>query len=228
MIFLNINLYNDDNPNLILNALTLFDTGASISVITKNKANALNLNTIGNRTSMRIANQLVGMLPRHETPEHTDGYEGFYHLMSFNGDVEKTELLFIIRDFDRDRLEKRKRELQHLVNKVNAEFGAATVVMEMNDQYYNMREKIEPLMYIVELAREAMLKAGVEPKVLPIRGGTDGARLSYMGLPTPNIFAGGHNFHGRFEFVPIPSMEKAVEVILQIAQMAPGYRVAEG
>src|SRR5690554_5073115 len=180
------------------------------------------------RNSMRIANQLVGMLPRHETPEHTDGYEGFYHLMSFNGDVEKTELLFIIRDFDRDRFEKRKRELQHLVNKVNAEFGAATVVMEMNDQYYNMREKIEPLMYIVELAREAMLKAGVEPKVLPIRGGTDGARLSYMGLPTPNIFAGGHNFHGRFEFVPIPSMEKAVEVILQIAQMVPGYRVAEG
>lgn len=180
------------------------------------------------RNSMRIANQLVGMLPRHETPEHTDGYEGFYHLMSFNGDVEKTELLFIIRDFDRDRFEKRKRELQHLVNKVNAEFGAATVVMEMNDQYYNMREKIEPLMYIVEFAREAMLKAGVEPKVLPIRGGTDGARLSYMGLPTPNIFAGGHNFHGRFEFVPIPSMEKAVEVILQIAQMAPGYRVAEG
>ncbi len=176
------------------------------------------------RNSMRIASQLVTMLPRHETPEHTDGYEGFYHLMSFNGDVEKTEMVFIIRDFEHDRFESRKREMHHLVNKINAEFGEGTMEMDLTDQYYNMREKIEPVMHIVELAREAMERAGVEPKVLPIRGGTDGARLSYMGLPTPNIFAGGHNFHGRFEFIPIQSMQKAVEVILQIAQMVPEYR----
>lgn len=171
------------------------------------------------RNSMRIAHQLASMLPRHETPEHTEGYEGFYHLMSFNGDVEKTELTYIIRDFDSDRFEKRKREMHHLVNKVNAEFGPDTVEIIMNDQYYNMRTKIEPKMHIVDLAAEAMKRAGVTPLILPIRGGTDGARLSYMGLPTPNIFAGGHNFHGRYEFIPVQSMEKAVKVILQIVQL---------
>ena len=173
------------------------------------------------KNSIRIANQLLSMLPRHETPEHTDGYEGFYHLNSFNGDVEKTEMQFIIRDFKSDRFADRKREMEHLVNKINSEFGAGTSELEMRDQYYNMREKIEPVMHIVELAKTAMEKVGVTPIVRPIRGGTDGARLSYMGLPTPNIFSGGHNFHGRFEFIPIPSMEKAVEVILKIVELLP-------
>jgi tripeptide aminopeptidase len=173
------------------------------------------------KNSMRIANQLIAMLPRHETPEHTEGYEGFYHLMAFNGNVEKTEMQFIIRDFRSDRFSDRKREMEHLVNKVNAEFGEGTMELEMRDQYFNMREKIEPVMYVVELARKAMVEAGVEPIIRPIRGGTDGARLSYMGLPTPNIFAGGHNFHGRYEFVPVQSMEKAVKVILKIAELVP-------
>jgi len=176
------------------------------------------------RNSMRIANQLIMMLPRHETPEHSDGYDGFYHLMSFNGDVEKTEMQFLIRDFKRDRFEDRKKEMQHLVKKVNQEFGEGTMQVEIKDQYYNMREKIEPVMYIVDLAEKAMREAGVVPKIKPIRGGTDGARLAFMGLPTPNIFAGGHNFHGRFEFLPIPSLEKAMEVILKIAALVPSLK----
>lgn len=171
------------------------------------------------RNSMRIANQVITMLPRHETPEHTDGYEGFYHLMSFNGDVEKSEMLFIIRDFKRDRFEDRKKEMEHLIRKVNSEFGEGTATLEMKDQYYNMREKIEPVMHVVDYAEQAMKEVGIKPIVKPIRGGTDGARLSFMGLPTPNIFAGGHNFHGRYEFVPVRSMQKAVEVILKIAEL---------
>lgn len=178
------------------------------------------------RNSIRIANQLIMMLPRHETPEHADGYEGFYHLMSFNGDVEKTEMQFLIRDFKRDRFEDRKEEMQHLVNKVNHEFGEGTMELEIKDQYYNMREKIEPVMYIVDLAEKAMREVGVVPKIKPIRGGTDGARLAFMGLPTPNIFAGGHNFHGRFEFLPVPSLEKAMEVILKIAELVPSVKKA--
>ncbi|MCT4589348.1 MAG: peptidase T [Carboxylicivirga sp.] len=171
------------------------------------------------RNSIRIANQIMTMLPRHETPEHTDGYEGFYHLMSFNGDVEKTEMVYIIRDFKRDRFEDRKKEMQHLINKINAEYGERTASVEINDQYYNMREKVEPVMHVVDYAKEAMEEVGVTPIVKPIRGGTDGSRLSYMGLPCPNIFAGGHNFHGRFEFVPVQSMQKAVEVILKISEL---------
>lgn len=173
------------------------------------------------KNSMRIANQFVSMLPRHETPEHTEGYEGFYHLNSFVGDVERSEMQFIIRDFNNERFADRKREMQHLVNKINAEFGTGTADLEMRDQYYNMRDKIEPVMYIVDLAREAMKIVGVAPIVRPIRGGTDGARLSFMGLPTPNIFAGGHNFHGRYEFIPVQSMEKAVDVIVKIAELIP-------
>jgi tripeptide aminopeptidase len=170
------------------------------------------------KSSIRIAHQFISMLPRHETPEHTEGYEGFYHLMSMEGNVEKTSLNYIIRDHDRDRFERRKKELIHLINKINAEFGENTATVEMKDQYYNMREKVEPLMHIVDLAFNAMKEAGVEPKVKPIRGGTDGAQLSFKGLPCPNIFAGGHNFHGRFEYVPVPSMEKATQVIITIAQ----------
>ncbi|MDP4277948.1 MAG: peptidase T [Bacteroidota bacterium] len=171
--------------------------------------------------SIRIANQFVTMLPRHETPEHTEEYEGFYHLTSFKGDVECTVLNYIIRDHDRDRFERRKKEIEHLVNKINSEFGDGTATIELKDQYYNMREKIYPEnMHVVTLAINAMEMAGVKPKVRPIRGGTDGARLSFMGLPCPNIFTGGHNFHGRYEFIPIPSMEKAMDVIIKIAELA--------
>ncbi len=168
--------------------------------------------------SIRIANQFAIMLPRWETPEHTEGYEGFYHLTSIQGTVEQTTLTYIIRDHDRDRFERRKKEFEHLTRKINHEFpGVAS--LEIKDQYYNMREKIEPVKHIVDIAIEAMKKADVEPKVVPIRGGTDGARLSFMGLPCPNIFAGGLNFHGRYEFVPVQSMEKATQVIVEIAKI---------
>lgn len=169
--------------------------------------------------SMRVATQFIVMLPRWETPEHTEGYEGFYHLVGIEGTVEKTVLSYIIRDHDRARFESRKREIEHLVRKTNMEFpGCASV--EIKDQYYNMREKIEPVMHVVELAEKAMREAGVEPKVQPIRGGTDGAQLSFKGLPCPNIFAGGENFHGRYEFVAIPSMDKATDVIINICRLA--------
>ena len=168
--------------------------------------------------SIRIANQFILMLPRWETPEHTEGYEGFYHLVKIEGDVEKTTLTYIIRDHDRDRFERRKRELEHLTRKTYNEFpGCATI--EIRDQYFNMREKIEPVMHIITIAEKAMELAGVKPKVQPIRGGTDGAQLSFKGLPCPNIFAGGLNFHGRYEFVPIPSMEKAEKTIVEIARL---------
>ena len=171
------------------------------------------------QNSMRIAIQFATMLPRHETPEHTEGYEGFFHLTNMEGTVEKSMLSYIVRDHDRDRFERRKKEVQHLVNKINAEFGEKTATLELKDQYYNMREKIEPVMHIIDLAYDAMKEVGVTPKVKPIRGGTDGSRLSYMGLPCPNIFAGGHNFHGRFEYVPVQSMEKAMMVIVKIAEL---------
>ena len=170
--------------------------------------------------SMRIANHFATMLPRWETPEHTQGYEGFYHLIAMNGSVEETTLQYIIRDHDRARFESRKREIEHLARKINQEYGEGTVEVEIRDQYYNMREKVEPVMHIVTLVEEAMKEVGVTPKVQPIRGGTDGARLSFEGLPCPNIFAGGVNFHSRFEYLPIPSMEKAMEVILQIVAKA--------
>ena len=168
--------------------------------------------------SMRIANQFIIMLPRWETPEHTEGYEGFYHLIGMEGTVEKTVLTYIIRDHDRDRFERRKKEMEHLARKINHEFPDCCTI-EIKDQYYNMREKIEPLMHIIDTAEQAMRDSGVTPKVVPIRGGTDGAQLSFKGLPCPNIFAGGLNFHGRYEYVPIPSMEKATEVIVQIARL---------
>ena len=170
--------------------------------------------------SMRIANHFATMLPRWETPEHTQGYEGFYHLIAMNGTVEETTLQYIIRDHDRARFESRKREIEHLARKINQEYGEGTIEVEIRDQYYNMREKVEPVMHIVTLVEEAMKEVGVTPKVQPIRGGTDGARLSFEGLPCPNIFAGGVNFHSRFEYLPIPSMEKAMQVILQIVQKA--------
>ena len=168
--------------------------------------------------SIRIANQFAIMLPRWETPEHTEGYEGFYHLTSIEGTVEKTVLTYIIRDHDRDRFERRKKELEHLTRKINHEFPGVAE-LDIRDQYYNMREKIDPVIHIVEIAEEAMRRAGITPVVVPIRGGTDGAQLSFKGLPCPNIFAGGLNFHGRYEFVPIPSMEKATATIVEIAKL---------
>lgn len=168
--------------------------------------------------SIRVANQFAIMLPRWETPEHTQDYEGFYHLVGIEGSVEQTVMTYIIRDHDRDRFERRKKELEHLTRKINNEFPGVAAI-EIKDQYYNMREKIEPLMHIIDLAKQAMENMGVTPKVQPIRGGTDGAQLSFKGLPCPNIFAGGLNFHGRFEFVPVPSMEKATEVIVEMCRL---------
>jgi len=166
--------------------------------------------------SMKIATKFMATVPANESPEYTDGYEGFYHLTGIGGDVEKTTVSYIIRDHDRKKFEERKAHLQMLVDKINSEFGDNTATLEVKDQYYNMKEKVEPVKYIVDIASEAIRQAGVEPKVKPIRGGTDGAQLSFKGLPCPNIFAGGHNFHGKYEFVPIQSMEKATEVIKNI------------
>ena len=168
--------------------------------------------------SIRVANQFAIMLPRWETPEHTQDYEGFYHLVGIEGSVEQTVMTYIIRDHDRDRFERRKKELEHLTRKINNEFPGVAAI-EIKDQCYNMREKNEPLMHIIDLAKQAMENMGVTPKVQPIRGGTDGAQLSFKGLPCPNIFAGGLNFHGRFEFVPVPSMEKATEVIVEMCRL---------
>ena len=169
--------------------------------------------------SIRLANRFIAMLPSHETPEHTEGYEGFYHLVGITGGVEQTTVSYIIRDHDRTRFEGRKKEMEHLVRKINAEYGEGTALLELRDQYYNMREKIEPVMHIIDIASKSMEAVGVEPHVKAIRGGTDGAQLSFKGLPCPNIFAGGLNFHGRYEFVPIQSMEKAMKVIVKIAEL---------
>lgn len=169
--------------------------------------------------SMLIAKEFIGMMPEDETPAATEGYEGFYHLVSMSGGVEETQLSYIIRDFDAEKFEARKAFVQNAVNKINEKYGLGTVAVEIKEQYRNMKEKVEPVKYIVDIAFEAMESVGVKPLVKPIRGGTDGARLSFMGLPTPNIFTGGHNFHGRFEYIPVQSMEKAVKVIVKIAEL---------
>lgn len=170
--------------------------------------------------ALLVAMELNALLPAAERPEHTEGYEGFYHLMELEGKPDQARMGYIIRDHDRTRFEQRKTWLQRSVEFLNARYGPSTITIEIHDQYYNMREKIEPVWHIIELAENAMRAVGVEPKVVPIRGGTDGAKLSYMGLPCPNLFTGGHNFHGRYEYVPVESMEKAVEVIVKIAEMA--------
>ena len=179
--------------------------------------------------SIRVANRFMALLPDSETPEHTEGYEGFYHLIGVNGDVEQTNVSYIIRDHDRVRFEERKATMQRLADFLNAEYGEGTVVLELHDQYYNMREQIEPVMHVIDIAFAAMKEAGVEPHVRAIRGGTDGAQtdgaqLSFKGLPCPNIFAGGLNFHGRYEFVPIQSMEKAMNVIVKIAELTATHK----
>jgi len=169
--------------------------------------------------SVLVANEFNLLLPQNETPGLTEGYEGFYHLNTFNGNVENTVLQYIIRDFDDVNFEKRKEIILNLGKSLNDKYGEKTITVEVKDQYRNMKKKIEPSMHIVDTAFRAMEAVGITPLVRPIRGGTDGATLSFMGLPTPNIFAGGENFHGKYEYLPIPSMEKAVEVILKIVEL---------
>ncbi|WP_110928214.1 peptidase T [Bacillus massiliglaciei] len=168
--------------------------------------------------SMKIAMELHSRLPVDEAPEYTEGYEGFYHLLSFEGDVEQTKLSYIIRDFDRDQFEAKKAFLKQSMEELKEKYGQESILLELEDQYYNMKEKIEPVMEIVDIAHEAMTALGIEPKISPIRGGTDGSQLSYMGLPTPNIFTGGENFHGKFEFISVDNMVLATKVIVGIAQ----------
>ncbi|MGL4993477.1 MAG: peptidase T [Bacteroidales bacterium] len=167
------------------------------------------------KNSITIAREIADMLPQHEVPEQTTGYEGFFHLMSFSGSIEKSTLTYIIRDHDAKLYESRKTLVKSIVENINAKYGDVASV-EVKDQYFNMREKVEPVMHIVDLAKEAMIQEGITPKIKPIRGGTDGSQLSYKGLPCPNIFTGGHNFHGRFEYLPIESMIKAKDVIVRI------------
>lgn len=169
--------------------------------------------------SMYIAQEFINSLPRLETPEHTEGYQGFFHLASVNGNVEETVLHYIIRDHDKNHFEARKEVMVKLTNELNEQYGWEAINTEIKDQYFNMKEKVEPVMHIVDIAEEAMKQVGIEPLIKAIRGGTDGSQLSYMGLPCPNIFAGGHNFHGRYEYVPVESMIKATEVICKIAEL---------
>ena len=169
--------------------------------------------------SMLIANEFISSLPTSEVPEQTEGYEGFFHLHDVKGEVEKTELQYIIRDHDMDLFEKRKVVFQNAADTINENLGSEIIDVEIQDQYYNMKEKIEPVMHIVDIAEEAMIALGIKPLIKAIRGGTDGSQLSYKGLPCPNIFAGGHNFHGRYEYVPVESMIKATEVIVKIAEI---------
>lgn len=175
--------------------------------------------------SLLVANEYASLLPANETPGTTEGYEGFYHLIGMEGEVENTILSYIVRDHDREKFEARKQALLDYAAQLNEKYGEGTVTVELKDQYYNMRQQVEPLMHIIDIAFAAMQEAGVTPKVKAIRGGTDGAQLSFKGLPCPNIFAGGLNFHGRYEFVPVQSIEKAMNVVVKIAELtAKRYR----
>ncbi|WP_172914170.1 peptidase T [Capnocytophaga canis] len=168
--------------------------------------------------SLLIANKFISMLPENEIPQETSGREGFFHVMDITGDIENTTVQLIIRDHDRQLFEKRKETIKQIVEELNKTHKDA-VTVEIKDQYFNMREKIEPVFHIVEVAEKAMKELGITPIIKPIRGGTDGSQLSFMGLPCPNIFAGGHNFHGKFEYVPVESLEKATQVIVNIAKL---------
>ena len=167
----------------------------------------------------RLATELVQKMPAAEVPEATTGYEGFFHLTGLSGSVERATLNFIIRDHDRERFEARKAMLRGLVQGMNLKYGYEAIALQLDDTYYNMREKVDPVMHIIDIAREAMETAGVEPQIKAIRGGTDGAQLSFMGLPCPNVFAGGLNFHGPHEFLPIPNLKKACEVVINIVRL---------
>ena len=170
-----------------------------------------------------LAAEFANMLPEDETPETTEGYQGFYHLLGIQSNVEGAKLSYIIRDHDREQFEDRKRTMLCCVNQMNEKYGEGTVTAEIKDQYYNMKEKIDPQMHVIDLVLHAMQDCGVAPKVKPIRGGTDGAQLSFKGLPCPNIFAGGVNFHGPYEFVSIQSMEKAMQVVVKICELTAGF-----
>ncbi|MEH7460385.1 peptidase T [Bacillus sp. JJ1127] len=167
----------------------------------------------------KLAMEFHGQLPAEEAPEYTEGHEGFYHLISVNGDVEQSKSHYIIRDFDRDNFEARKDKITNITKQMQEKYGEENIILEIKDQYYNMLEKIEPVREIVDIAYEAMKNLDIEPNIQPIRGGTDGSQLSYMGLPTPNIFTGGENYHGKFEYVSVDNMEKAVQVIIEIARL---------
>jgi len=169
--------------------------------------------------AVKMANELINALPEREAPEYTEGYEGFYHLLSLEGTVEKAEVHFIIRDFDRETFNKRKGKISTLVSQLQERYGEEAIELQLDDQYFNMREKIEPVIEIIDTAKEAMNNIGITPVIEPIRGGTDGSQLSYMGLPTPNIFTGGENFHGKYEFASADHMVKAVEVIVEICRL---------
>ncbi|GAA4235901.1 peptidase T [Postechiella marina] len=169
--------------------------------------------------SMYIATEFINSLPQLETPEHTSGYEGFFHLHNMKGEVEETTLEYIIRDHDKGHFEARKAVMTKLANELNSQYGREVITVEIKDQYFNMKEKVEPVMHIVDTAEEAMKQLDIKPLIKAIRGGTDGSQLSYMGLPCPNIFAGGHNFHGRYEYVPVESMIKATQVICKISEL---------
>ena len=171
----------------------------------------------------RLAAEFTAMLPTSETPEETEGYEGFYHLLGIQSNIENATLSYIIRDHDRNRFEDRKDFIEECVAKLNGKYGEGTVTADVKDQYYNMKEKIDPNMHVIDIVVKAMQECGVPPKVEPIRGGTDGAQLSFKGLPCPNIFAGGVNFHGPYEFVSIQSMQKAMNVIIKICEITAGY-----
>lgn len=171
------------------------------------------------KNAIIMGSEFNDMLPVFERPEFTEHYEGFFHIIKFEGTVEESTLQYIIRDHDRKKFERRKVQIQEVADFLNKKYGEGTFTIEMKDQYYNMREKVEPEYHIVEIAEQAMKDLGIKPKIKPIRGGTDGARLSYMGLPCPNIFAGGINFHGKYEFVPLESMEKATSVMLKIINL---------
>ena len=170
-----------------------------------------------------MAAKFAEMLPETERPETTEGYQGFYHLLGIESNVERAKLSYIIRDHDRDKFEDRKRFVLRCAEQMNEAFGEGTVTVELKDQYYNMKEKIDPQMHVIDVVLHAMQDCGVAPKVKPIRGGTDGAQLSFRGLPCPNIFAGGVNFHGPYEFVSIQSMEKAMQVIIRICELTAGF-----
>lgn len=169
--------------------------------------------------AVRIATELQGLMPQDELPENTEGYEGFFHLLGMEGACEKATMSYLIRDHDRKKFEARKEQITQLVAALNEKYGAGTVTLELRDQYYNMREKVEPVMHVIDIAIKAMENTGVSPRIQAIRGGTDGAQLSFRGLPCPNIFAGGINFHGPFEFLPIPTMEKAMQVVVEICKI---------
>lgn len=168
--------------------------------------------------SITIATKFQSHMPTDAVPEKTDGYEGFIHLMNFNGDVEKTELSYIIRDHDREKFEAKKQLFLDTAEKIKAEYGEASISVQLKDQYYNMGEKITPVMEIVNVARDVMISLGIEPLIIPVRGGTDGSQLSYMGMPTPNVFTGGENYHGKYEYISVDVMEKATEVVKGIIQ----------